>query len=378
VTTALAILAFVAGGLVVAAVFMSAVSTVVVPRGVPVRLSRALFLGVRRLFLVRIRFTRSFEDRERILAYYAPLTLVLLPLLWLSLVLVGYTAMFWALGVHPLREAFVTSGSSGLTLGFAAPGDLPETTLAFTEAAVGLALVALLITYLPSMYAAFSRRELLVGLTDTFADTPPSGVTMLERFSRISGLEVLEDRVWQPWLTGFIDIEETHTSLAALPLFRSPQPGRSWVTASGAVLDGASLLASSVDVPRSPPAELCIRSGYLSLRAIAANYGIDFDPDPDPGDPISIVREEFDDALDRLGAAGVPLKPDRDQAWRDFSGWRVNYDTVLLALAGFVQAPYAPWSSDRSPTALHRPPLLRPRTPRRVESRHLWWRRRAG
>jgi len=372
-----AVLAFVAGALAVAAVFMSAVSTVVVPRGVPVRLSRALFLSVRRLFLVRIRFAHSFEDRERILAYYAPLTLVVLPLVWLSLVLVGYTAMFWAVGIRPLREAFITSGSSGLTLGFAAPRDLPKVTLAFSEAAVSLALLALLITYLPSMYAAFSRRELLVGLTDTFASTPPSGVTMLERFSLISGLEDLAYRVWQPWLTGFIDIEETHTSLAALPLFRSPQPGRSWVTASGAVLDGASLLASSVDVPRSPPAELCIRAGYLSLRAIAANYGIDFDPDPDPDDPISITRDEFEEALDRLAAAGVPLKPDRDQAWRDFNGWRVNYDTVLLALAGFTQAPYAPWSADRSPTALHRPPVLRPRPPRRAEPRRTWRRRRA-
>ena len=46
--------------------------------------------------------------------------------------------------------------------------------------------------------------------------------------------------------------------------------------------------------------------------------------------------------------SGVPLIADRDQAWRDFAGWRVNYDTVLLALAAMTMAPYAPWSSDRS------------------------------
>ena len=44
----------------------------------------------------------------------------------------------------------------------------------------------------------------------------------------------------------------------------------------------------------------------------------------------------------------MPLKADRDQAWRDFSGWRVNYDAVLLALANLTGAPPAPWSSDRS------------------------------
>ena len=65
-------------------------------------------------------------------------------------------------------------------------------------------------------------------------------------------------------------------------------------------------------------------------------------------DPISIDRTEFDAAYDRLAAAGLPLKPDRDQCWRDFAGWRVNYDTVLLDLARLTMAPYAPWSSDRS------------------------------
>ena len=69
---------------------------------------------------------------------------------------------------------------------------------------------------------------------------------------------------------------------------------------------------------------------------------------------------------DQLAAGGVPVRADRDQAWRDFAGWRVNYDTVLVILAGFVMAPYAPWVSDRSPAGRYRPPVLRRRrrTPR--------------
>lgn len=46
--------------------------------------------------------------------------------------------------------------------------------------------------------------------------------------------------------------------------------------------------------------------------------------------------------------AGIPLRPDREQAWQDFAGWRVNYDRVLLVLSALTMAPYAPWSSDRS------------------------------
>jgi hypothetical protein len=86
----------------------------------------------------------------------------------------------------------------------------------------------------------------------------------------------------------------------------------------------------------------------LALRRIAGAYGIRVDPDPAPTDPISITRDEFDQVLAQLTEVGVPLKSDRDQAWRDFAGWRVNYDTALLTLCGLLMAPVSPWSSDRS------------------------------
>jgi hypothetical protein len=146
----------------------------------------------------------------------------------------------------------------------------------------------------------------------------------------------------------FADIEESHTSLAALVFFRSPQPDHSWVTAAGAVLDAAAIAASTLDIPRDAQADLCLRAGYLALRRIADFFKVPHNSDPQPGDPISISREEYEAACEQLANSGVPLKPDRDQAWRDYAGWRVNYDTVLLALAAITAAPYAPWSSDRS------------------------------
>jgi hypothetical protein len=175
---------------------------------------------------------------------------------------------------------------------------------------------------------------------------------MLIRFHRLHGLDDLHE-LWESWETWFAQIEESHTSLAALVFFRSPQPDHSWVTASGAVLDTAALLRAAVDVPHDPQADLCIRAGYLALRRIAAYFRVSFNPAPQfPDEPMSIAREEFDQAWEELHAAGVPLRPDRDQAWRDFAGWRVNYDRVLISLCQITMAPYAPWSSDRS--------LLRP------------------
>jgi hypothetical protein len=163
---------------------------------------------------------------------------------------------------------------------------------------------------------------------------------------------------WASWEAWFADLDESHTSLAPLVFFRSPQPGRSWLTAAGAVLDTAALMLAAVDVPyQEMQAQLCLRAGYLALRRIADLFDIPYNPDPNfPTEPVSIFRDEFDRAWDELAAAGVPLKADRDRAWQDFAGWRVNYDAPLLALAALTMAPYAPWSSDRS--------LLRPSVPR--------------
>jgi hypothetical protein len=353
---------FLIGAVLVGATLGSAVRTMVLPRGIPAKLASAVFIGVRKVFNFRLRHAESYERRDRVMAIYAPLSLLLLAVTWLAIIGAGYAAMLWALGAHPLREAFTLSGSSLFTLGFDRPPDLPKVALSFTEATLGLSLLALLITYLPSLYGAFSRREAMVTLLEVRANSPPSGVDMILRYHRIHGLDELEG-LWTSWENWFVELEETHTSLPSLVFFRSPQPEHSWVTAAGAVLDGAAL-SQSCFPERSPKAQLCLRAGYVALRRVADFFGIPYTADPAPDDPITVARDEFDAAYDRLAADGVPLLEDRDQAWRDFNGWRVNYDTVLVTLAQLVMAPYAPWSSDRSATFFRARVLRRGLRPR--------------
>ncbi len=91
-----------------------------------------------------------------------------------------------------------------------------------------------------------------------------------------------------------------------------------------------------------------MRAGYLALRRIAAYFGIPTPRDPEhPQHPISVTRQEFDQACDEMAEQGVPLKEDRELAWQEFAGWRVNYDRSLLALCALTMAPQARWSSDR-------------------------------
>lgn len=179
------------------------------------------------------------------------------------------------------------------------------------------------------------------------AGAPPSAVEMIIRMHRIKGLQYLGE-VWVQWEDWFVNLEQTHTSLNSLVFFRSSHVGQSWVVAAGTVLDTAALSESTLDHQTDPHAQLCIRAGYLALRNIVDFFNLPHNPNPSPNDPISITRAEFDTVCDKLAEADVPLKTDRDQAWHDFVGWRVNYDRVLLILAGLTMAPEAPWSGDRA------------------------------
>ena len=179
------------------------------------------------------------------------------------------------------------------------------------------------------------------------AGSPPSALEMLLRFNRNQGLEKLAD-YWKIWEAWFADIEESHTTLPALVFFRSPRADNSWVTAAGAVLDAAAITLSAVEIPYDVSAALCIRAGFLAFHRIADYFDIPHPHDPHyPDVSICVERAEFDSVLDQLAAAGLPLKADREQAWKDFAGWRVNYDRLLLALASFTLAPESPWTGGR-------------------------------
>lgn len=360
------VLAVLGGTAVVAVVLSAAIRTVVVPRGENVVLSRLVFGATRRVFHLFAKESHSYDRRDRVMARYAPTALMLLPVVWALGVIAGFTPIYWGFGDVDWREALLLSGSSLTTLGFRTAPNTIQAIAAILQALIGLGLVALLISFLPTIYSHFSRRETTVSKLFIRAFNTEGGadpVTLLVRSHTIGGLRRLDD-VWVEWDNWFVELSESHRSFPALNFFRSPEPDRSWVTGAGLVLDLGALYLSVIDVERNPHAALMIRSGFLSLRSLCDYFDIVYDPDPAPTDPISVARSEFDEACDKLAAAGVPVVADRDTAWRSFQGWRVNYDVPLTYLAQFTMAPYQPWVSDRA--VRFRPSRrLRPRRARR-------------
>ena len=357
--TVVRVVVFVAGLVVLQGVLRSAVRTVVVPRGEQALLPRLVFLGVRDLYRP-YGPGRDVERANTALARFAPVALIVLAGAWAAGVFLAFAAMMWAASDLEATDALRLSGSSLTTLGFTAAPNSTDAALAIVEALIGLGIVALLISYLPTLYGHFSRREAEVLKLEVRAGSPPSPTAFLIRLHRIAWTSRL-DEIWEPWEQWFAELEESHTSHPALALFRSQRSTSSWITAAGTVLDTAALAEAALAQPKEPQAALTLRSGYLTLREIAAFYGLDVDWDPAPNDPISVTRAEFDTALDQLAAEGVPLVEDREQAWRDYAGWRVNYDAPLLALCALCAAPPAMWSSDRC-QRFGRPTLLHPRS----------------
>jgi hypothetical protein len=129
------ILAFVSGFILVLYTLKSAIRSFVLPRSSPDNLSRVVFVLIRLLFNFRLKRLQTYEERDHMMALYAPIALLTLPVAWLTLILNGYMSMFWASGVPSWWLAYNVSGSSLLTLGFAQVDDFFKITLTFSEAA---------------------------------------------------------------------------------------------------------------------------------------------------------------------------------------------------------------------------------------------------
>ena len=346
-------LAAAVGALLIVVAGWSVIGTVVVPRRIRSLLTRAVAVSVNAAFHFVADSFDSYEPRDRILAVQAPVQLILQIVAWLAVFELGFALLLWpSMGSAGLTGGFELAGSSLCTLGYLAPHSGGPAGWADLAALVGLGTVALQIGYLPTLYAAFNRREALVTMLDSRAGVPSWGPELLARtyFGLGSGVsamgqlpELFED--WERWSA---DVSESHATYLPLTNFRSPRPLSSWLTAQLAVLDAAALYLSLVpDASGAVPARLCLRGGFTCLATIARARGVPIPDEADPNDGISLTYEEFVDAIDRLAIVDFPLARSSEEAWLDFVGWRVNYEAAAYAIARAIDAPPALWSGPR-------------------------------
>ena len=338
--------------------FATVMDTLIVPRATAPRLTVTVFRLVRGAFLLVTDRIRSYRARDRVAALNGPALLVVLLLVWVALIYLSFALMFWPFaGSFP--RALVTTGSSMFTLGFVAPAGTGPTLLVFLCAMSGLVIVALQIAYLPTLYAAFNRRETLVTMLEFLGGAPAWGPEILVRHELIDNNERL-GWLYERWTEWAADVSESHTTYPVLLYFRSPNPYRSWLGSLLAVMDAAALHQSLSPISAPASARPLLRMGYVALAELARSVHVQVNPDPDPADPIQLPRAEFDRAVELLAAVGWAAERDPEEAWRHFRGWRVNYEDAAYGLAYHLDTVPAPWSG---PRRAGRDEVIRPARP---------------
>ena len=246
----------VAAGVVVALVLLlDTFHTIIVPRTVasPYRLTRLYYVvtgGILRGVLAFVPFRRL---RNTILTGFAPFSLLLLFVTWAIGLIFGFTLIH--VGSHTIYHAengrhtegfwthFYFNGVTFLTLGYGdlAPQGPMARFLAVIEAGVGFMFLAVVISYLPVMYQAFSKRENAITLLDARAGSPPTAGILIRRYAEAENMpeliELLADM--EKWAA---ELLEAYLSYPILAFYRSQHEDESWLSTLTAILDVCALI----------------------------------------------------------------------------------------------------------------------------------------
>ncbi len=357
--------ATIVGLLVVILTVTDVVLTMVLPRRPSgfERLSLQVNRSVRTCFVVVSHLAKTYERQDAILAPTGPAALIVQLLFWAASLVLGFGLILVGAGAS-LADGLLQALTALFTVGAVHSGGEADTGVDISVGAIWVVIVALQIAYLPALYSSFNRRESLVALLESRAGVPAWGPELLARHQMVGITDTLPGlyAAWEEWAA---DVAESHTTYPVLLLFRSPEPWYSWLLGLIAVLDAAAMHLALAPSQASSQARLCLRMGFTLLNRIATTLRWEVDPDPDPEGPIQLTFAEFERAVAMLNSVGFATERSAEEAWADFRGWRVNYETVAYRLADRLTVPPAPWSGQRrhmrsGPVEPRRPPQRRP------------------
>lgn len=357
----LRILSTLAGVVLLGAVLLDALETVVLPRRVRgrFRLSAWYYRLAWRPWAGLVKRLRTQGRREALLAYFGPLSLVFLLAMWATGLIFGFALVQRGTGAHLLladnRLTFgrlvYHSGETFFTLGY---GDIVPASgwgrfLAVLEAGMGFAFLGIVIGYLPTIYSAFSRREIEISLLDARAGSPPTAAELLRRYAGGPSGDGL-DRIFHAWERWSAEVLESHLSYPVLGFFRSQHNNQSWLAALTTILDATTLVLAGIEgIPseqarmtfamarhavvdlsqvvhtrydpaapdRLPAAEL------TRLRAALSEKGLRLRESPATEDRLRVLRAMYEPYIEALARSLIIVVP----AWLDaeakLDNWQV-------------------------------------------------------
>jgi len=341
------ILPAIAGFLIVTVVLWDAFETIILPRRVArwFRITRLFYLSTWIPWRGFARRIRSPKIRESFVGYFGPLSLLCLFVVWAAALVFGFACMYYGAAAHAdaTQPSFNTllyiSGTTFFTLGLGdvVPHTQSERQLVVFEGGLGFGFLALVLSYLPVIYQAFSRREVNIVLLDARAGSPPTAAELLRRHSGPGGLEALQQllRDWERWSAQLL---ESHISYPVVSYFRSQHSNESWLGALTALLDTSAFLIASVDNACSRQARLT----FAMCRHTVVDLAQVFYATPLTAVNDRLPASELKRLRSSLVESGYHLQegPEVDEKLTKLRGM---YEPYINAMASYLYVDLPPW-----------------------------------
>jgi len=281
--------------------------------------------------------------REVLLGVFAPLSILGLLVAWVSVLIVGWGFVWWALradvaGVESLGDGIYFSGVVFFSVGF---GDvLPQEgltrVLVLVEAFSGLSSIALVIGYLPSLYSSYRERESLLLTLDDLGNDRMTPLGLVSSVVHDGDLDELYDlfREWERWTASVL---ESHTAYPMLATFRSQHTGQSWLTALGVVTDAAVACISTIPGADQRSPMRLYRRAARTFDALADRLHVE------PSDEVRLTRDMFRDGYALIASKGLATYPE-EVAWQRVVRLRATYAPQMEGLIDALLTPRGFWS----------------------------------
>lgn len=325
--------ATIAGIVLIFVILLDAFETIVLPRRIKrtFRITAWFYKTTWISWSNLARHIKSAIRREGFLAYFGPLSLILLLGFWAVGLIFGFACVQYGLGEHlqlsgekiTFGKVIYHSGETFFTLGYGdiVPSNGAARALAVLEAGMGFAFLGVVVGYLPVVYSAFATRETEISLLDARAGSPPSATEFLSRLGCCPDQSVLDDifRDWERWCA---ELLATQISYPSLLFFRSQHSNQSWLSALTVMLDVTSLIMTGVDGIHPDQAKLTFamaRHAAVDLAQVVSARYSPHDAQRNTVEDLKRMRAELaqhgvtfydgPDASERLGALRTLYEP---------------------------------------------------------------------
>ena len=344
------VVAIIAGVAVLLAVLLDAFESILLPR----RVRRQHF----RITSWFFRYTwipygtlagkiQSQARRENMLGYFGPLSMIALLALWAGSLIFGFALLQFGAGEHltisnqpiTFRLLMYHSGETFFTLGYGdiTPASTYSRILSVLEAGMGFGFLAVVIGYLPTIYSAFSRREIEISLLDARAGSPPSAAELLSRTIGGNDAGTL-DRLFHDWERWAAEVLESHLSYPVLSFYRSQHSNQSWLGALTVILDATALVIAGIDGISSEQARWTFKMARHAVVDLAQVVNAHYDAEA----PERLSSEDLAQIRAQLQGKGLKLG-DGTEVENKLNQLRMRYEPYVLGIARNLYITLPPW-----------------------------------